>query len=75
MKVTVTKPEFNPISITLESEDELTYMLALVGSVSGMTAGRKFTSKIYDTLLPLSKDKEAHFDIISGGVKYIETDK
>lgn len=53
MKVIATKPEFSPITITLETEEEANIIFALARQTEGTGPGFDLLDDIYDGLLEL----------------------
>lgn len=47
MKIVKTQEEFKPVSIVLESQDEVNWVYELFGSVFGQGKIRDFTDSVY----------------------------
>lgn len=59
MKIVKHKPEFHPVTITLETQNEVNWMYELFGSVAGNGIVRQFTDSIYYGLEELADDSDA----------------
>ena len=62
MKIERVESKFEPIVITLESQEEVEVLRNLTGKVEGLGATRKITDKIYYGLEPFSKGCKEFFE-------------
>ena len=56
MKIVKHQPEFKPVSITLESQDEVNWVYELFGNIGGGGRVRKFVDDIYYGLEDIAQD-------------------
>lgn len=62
MKITREETKFQPVVITLETQEEVEVLRSLTGKVEGVSAARKITDKIYYGLVPFSKSCTEFFE-------------
>lgn len=58
MKIVKDKPEFKPVSIILESQDELNWAYELFGSIHGSGRVRDFADGVYFGLQDIAQDDD-----------------
>lgn len=68
MKIVKTQEEFKPVSIVLESQDEVNWVYELFGSVGGQGKIRDFTDSVY---YGLQKIADEDVKALKGSVEII----
>ena len=61
MKIERAESKFEPVVITLESQEEVEVLRNLTGKVEGLGAARQITNKIYYGLEPFSESRKEFF--------------
>jgi hypothetical protein len=62
MKIVKTETKFEPVSVVLESQDEVNWLYALFGQVGGGGKVREFVDSVYYGLEDIGDDEPSVFE-------------
>lgn len=62
MKIVKTEPKFEPVSIVLETQDEVNWVYELFGQVGGGGKVREFVDSVYYGLEGIGDDESSVFE-------------